>query len=73
VQDTDAGVIIKLEQVRGQVEGGVAQGLASTRWPLRRPTRWPTPPEIRFRDLPLTPERIFGPLVADGGRSRPPE
>ena len=27
----------------------------------------------RFRDLPLTPERIFGPLVADGGRSRPPE
>jgi putative selenate reductase molybdopterin-binding subunit len=33
VQDTDAGVIINLDQVRGQVEGGVAQGLASTRWP----------------------------------------
>lgn len=127
VQATDAGVIINPEQVRGQVEGGVAQGLGFVltenfqldhegrmRNPSLRNYRIPTYADaprtdvmfvpstdsvgpmrskgvaeccinpvapalanavadatgIRFRDLPLTPERIFGPLVANGGRSR---
>ena len=41
VQATDAGVVINPEQVRGQIEGGVAQGIGfalDREFPRRRPT-----------------------------------
>lgn len=128
VQATDAGVVINPEQVRGQIEGGVVQGLGFVltedfqlddagrmRNPNLRNYRIPTYADaprtevicvpstdsvgplrskgvaeccinpvapalanavadatgVRFRDLPLTPDRIFGPLVASAGPPLP--
>ncbi|MFI6432712.1 molybdopterin-dependent oxidoreductase [Rhodococcus oryzae] len=126
VQATDAGVIINPAQVRGQVEGGVAQGIGFALTenfhvdgagamvnPNLRNYRIPTYADVprtevllvdsadsvgpmrakgmaeccinpvapalanalqnatgvRFRALPLTPERIFGPLVESTTRA----
>jgi putative selenate reductase molybdopterin-binding subunit len=130
VQATDAGVVINPEQVRGQVEGGVVQGLGFVltesfqlddegrmRNPNLRNYRIPTYADaprtdvicvpstdsvgpmgskgiaeccinpvapalanavadatgVRFRHLPLTPDRIYRRLVSEAVRPRPAE
>ncbi|MFJ3960496.1 molybdopterin cofactor-binding domain-containing protein [Streptomyces sp. NPDC090036] len=50
VQAADAGVLINPEQVRGQVEGSVAQGLGfapSSHPPAGRARQWPASPSNR--------------------------